>query len=106
RLRKIRLHATAGQHKLAVTFLQRSFAESDERTRTIAVEGGQERVQAAHALQIRGPLSVTGMSLSASRAKIFICDPTAQRAGRDPRPSTLLRPAPSNVDARREPRAR
>jgi len=77
RLRKIRFHATAGQHKLAVTFLHRSFAESDERTRTIALEGGQERIQAAHALQIRGPLTVTGMSLSGSRSKIFICQPPA-----------------------------
>ena len=75
RLRKIRFHATAGQHELAVTFVHRSFAESDERTRTIALEGGQERIQAVHALQIRGPLSVTGMSGSASRQKIFICHP-------------------------------
>ena len=58
RLRKIRFRATAGQHRMAVTFVQRSFAESDERTRTVALEGGQERIQAAHALQIRGPLSV------------------------------------------------
>ena len=56
RLRKIRFRATQGQHKLAITFVQRSFAESDERVRTIALEGGQERIQAAHALQIRGPL--------------------------------------------------
>jgi hypothetical protein len=76
RLRKIRFHAPAGQHKLAITFVHRSFAESDERTRTIALEGGQERIQAAHALQIRGPLSVTGMSGSASRATIFICQPS------------------------------
>jgi hypothetical protein len=75
RLRKIRFKATAGQHKLTVTFVQRSFAESDERIRTIALEGGQERIQAAHALQIRGPLSVTGLSDSASRKKIFICRP-------------------------------
>jgi mono/diheme cytochrome c family protein len=79
RLRKIRFTATAGQHKLAVTFLHRSFAESDERTRTIALEGGQERIQAAHALQIRGPLSVTGVSQSASRTKIFICQPKESR---------------------------
>ncbi|HVQ13140.1 MAG TPA: DUF1592 domain-containing protein, partial [Vicinamibacterales bacterium] len=79
RLRKLRFTSTAGQHKLAVTFLHRSFAESDERTRTIALEGGQERIQAAHALQIRGPLSVTGMSQSASRAKIFICRPKESR---------------------------
>ncbi len=75
RLRKIRFKATAGQHKLSVTFVQRSFAESDERIRTLAVEGGQVRIQAAHALQIRGPLSVTGLSDSPSRKKIFVCKP-------------------------------
>jgi hypothetical protein len=79
RLRKIRFHAPAGQHTLAITFVHRSFAESDERVRTIALEGGQERIQAAHALQIRGPLSVTGQSGSASRAKIFVCRPTSAR---------------------------
>jgi len=79
RLRKITFHASAGQHKLGITFVHRSFAESDERVRTIALEGGQERIQAAHALQIRGPLSVTGMSGSPSRAQIFICQPKAPR---------------------------
>ena len=79
RLRKIKFKTTQGQHKLAVTFLQRSFAESDERTRTVALEGGQERIQAAHALQIRGPLSVTGLSASPTRSKIFICKPKTER---------------------------
>jgi hypothetical protein len=76
RLRRIRFNATSGQHVLAVTFVHRSFAESDERTRTIALEGGQERIQAAHALQIRGPLAVSGLGDSPSRNKIFICRPT------------------------------
>jgi hypothetical protein len=76
RLRKIRFWATAGQHELGVTFIHRSFAESDERTLTAALEGGQERIQAVHALQIRGPLSVTGFSDSPSRSRIFICQPT------------------------------
>jgi hypothetical protein len=75
RLRKIHFKSTEGQHEVSVTFLQRSFAESDERIRTTALEGGQERIQAAHALQIRGPLTVTGMSDSVSRKKIFICKP-------------------------------
>ena len=75
RLRKIRFKATAGQHDLTVTFVQRSFTESDERIRTTALEGGQERIQAAHAVQIRGPLTVTGMSDSVSRKRIFICKP-------------------------------
>jgi hypothetical protein len=76
RLRKIRFNATAGQHRLAVTFLHRSFAESDERTRTSALEGGQERIQAVHALQIRGPLEITGLGSSPSRDKIFVCRPS------------------------------
>jgi hypothetical protein len=76
RLRKIRFDAVAGQHDLGVTFVHRSFAESDERTRTAALEGGQERIQAAHALQIRGPLEVTGLGDSPSRQKIFVCRPS------------------------------
>ena len=76
RLRKIRFNATAGQHDLGVTFVHRSFAESDERTRTLALEGGQERIQGAHALQIRGPLTVTGIGDCPSRSKIFVCKPT------------------------------
>ena len=77
RLRDIRFHATAGQHKLAVTFLRRSYAESDERVRTNALDGGQQRVNAVHALQIKGPLKITGMSQTPSRAKIFICTPAS-----------------------------
>ena len=82
RLRKIRFKTTQGQHKLAITFVQRSFAESDERIRTIALEGGQERIQAAHALQIRGPLSVTGLSASPSRSRIFVCSVSAKASAR------------------------
>jgi hypothetical protein len=77
RLRKIRFQAPAGQHALTVTFLHRSFAESDERVRTVALEGGQERIQAVHALQIRGPLTVTGMGESVSRKKILVCRPAS-----------------------------
>ena len=75
RLRNIPFHATAGQHRIAVTFLHRSFAESDERFRDTALQGGQPRVQAVHALQIKGPLKITGVSDSPSRAKIFTCHP-------------------------------
>jgi mono/diheme cytochrome c family protein len=75
RLRDIRFTATAGQHKVAVTFLRRSYAESDERVRPNTLDGGQQRVNAVHALQIKGPMTVTGISDSPSRQKIFICKP-------------------------------
>jgi hypothetical protein len=75
RLKNVRFHATAGQHTVTVTFLQRSMAESDERSSVAALEGGQSRLPAIHALQVRGPLEVTGMGQSASREKIFVCYP-------------------------------
>jgi hypothetical protein len=82
RLRNIKFHAAQGQHRVAITFVHRDFAESDERTRVTALEGGQERVQLVHAFQIRGPLAVSGMSDSPSRAKIFLCHPAnAQEEG-------------------------
>lgn len=82
RLKKVRFFATAGQHTVTVTFQQRSFAESDERSPTAPLEGGQARMHAVHAIQVRGPIEVTGMSQSPSRERIFVCYPreTAEEA--------------------------
>jgi len=87
RLKDIRFTATAGQHTVAVTFLRRSYAEDDGRTTQYSagddrrsanpLDGGQHRVQAVHAFQIKGPVKITGMSDSASRQKIFICRPAS-----------------------------
>ena len=77
RLRDIHFKATAGQHKVAVTFLRRSYAESDERVRPNTIDGGQQRVNAVHAFQIKGPIKVTGLSDSPSRKLIFICKPAS-----------------------------
>lgn len=78
RLQDIRFHATAGAHRVIVTFLERTLAESDERLRTVAAVGGQERQLAIHAFQLRGPLSTSGVSDFASREKIFSCRPREQ----------------------------
>lgn len=85
RLKDIRFHATAGQHEVAVTFLRRSYAEHDDRSASPGhsddgrgfnpLEGGQQRVPAVHAIYIKGPVKITGMSDSESRKKIFICKP-------------------------------
>jgi hypothetical protein len=77
RLRDIRFQATAGQHKVAVTFLRRSYAESDDRSRQNNLDGGQQRVPGVHALQIKGPIKVTGISNSPGRQKIFVCMPAS-----------------------------
>ena len=75
RLRKIRFKATAGQHQLAVTFVHRSFAESDERMRT-------SRSRAARSASRRRTRSDSGAVVGhrhrrfRSREKIFICRPS------------------------------
>lgn len=75
RLKGVRFNATTGQHTVTVTFLKRSFAESDERTPVTALEGGQYRIPKVNALQVRGPLQVAGMSDSEPRKRIFVCYP-------------------------------
>ena len=85
RLKEIRFHATMGQHMVGVTFLRRSYAEQDDRSASPGhgddsrgfnvLEGGQQRVPAVHAVYVKGPLKITGMSDSPSRQKIFTCRP-------------------------------
>jgi len=87
RLKDIHFHATQGQHTVAVTFLRRSYAEQDDRSASPGhgddsrgfnvLEGGLQRVPAVHAMFIKGPVKITGMSDSVSRQKIFICKPAS-----------------------------
>ena len=79
RLKDIHFHATAGQHEVAVTFLRRSYAEQDDRSSSPGhsddsrgfnvLEGGLQRVPAVHAMFIKGPMKITGMSDSAEPAE-------------------------------------
>ncbi|MET0291729.1 MAG: DUF1592 domain-containing protein [Steroidobacteraceae bacterium] len=77
RLKNIRFHASAGQHRVAVTFRGRTFAESDARLATLVPGGGEERVLKVRSVEIRGPFKVDGVSESASRKRIFTCYPKA-----------------------------
>jgi hypothetical protein len=63
---------TAGEHTVTVTFIERSWAESNDPT-------GGAKLSAMPILrdgiQVAGPYQPHGLSLSPSRAKIFICEP-------------------------------
>jgi mono/diheme cytochrome c family protein len=66
----------AGAHTVTVTFIERSWALSND-----ATAGGFGRGKVSgmpiirDGVQIVGPFSPQGLSLSASRAKIFVCQP-------------------------------
>ncbi|MEJ0099562.1 MAG: DUF1592 domain-containing protein [Pseudomonadota bacterium] len=108
RLRDIRFHAPAGQHRIAVTFLKRASIESEERFPSEPPEGGEVRQMFLSALQVRGPYKVDAAQDSIARRKILTCNPSkaaeeaacakydiimlAQRAFRRPMNDTLLQP--------------
>lgn len=120
RLRDIRFHATAGQHRIAVTFLKRANIESEERFPADPPEGGEERQAFLSALRVRGPLKVdtAGAALDSTvRQKIFVCQPAqpaeetacarrivgtlAQRAFRRPVTDAMLQPLMTFYDSGR-----
>jgi hypothetical protein len=75
RLKNIRFKATAGPHKVAVTFLHRTYAESEDRLQMLVPGGGQDRVLRVSSFEIRGPFTTTGISETPSRKHIFVCKP-------------------------------
>jgi hypothetical protein len=77
RLKNIRFKAKAGQRKLGVTFLARTFAESDSRLAPLLPGGGEERVLRVRSFEVRGPFTAAGVSDTASRQRLFSCYPKA-----------------------------
>jgi mono/diheme cytochrome c family protein len=77
RLKNIRFQATAGPHKIGVTFKRRTFAESDDQLRQFAPGGGQDRLYRIGSFQVRGPFNAKGLSATPSRERIFMCRPAA-----------------------------
>jgi hypothetical protein len=75
RLKGIRFKATAGPHRVGVTFRHRTFAESDDRLERFAPGGGQERLYRVKSFQIAGPFDASGLSPTPSRERIFTCHP-------------------------------
>lgn len=75
RLKDIKFHATAGPHKIGVTFRRKSFAESDDVLQQFAPGGGQDRAYRVSSFQLLGPFNPGGLSSTPSRERIFICYP-------------------------------
>lgn len=78
RVRNIRFKASAGTHQVGVTFLARTFAESDAKLFSLAPGGGQERIPRISGFEISGPFQPSGLSETPSRQRIFICSPRVE----------------------------
>jgi hypothetical protein len=75
RLKGIRFKTTAGTHQVAVTFLARTFAESDAELSPLAPGGGMDRLIRITGFEVRGPFNPTGLSTTPSRQRLFTCHP-------------------------------
>ena len=75
RLKNIRFTATAGPHKIGVTFKRKTFAESDDELQMFVPGGGQDRMYRVSSFQLLGPYNAKGVGETPSRDKIFVCHP-------------------------------
>jgi hypothetical protein len=83
RFSKIPVQMQAGVHDVVVTFIDRAHVESDENVAAgfngIGVlgfgDGNNRMARLANGIEINGPFNSTGVSKTASRALIFVCDP-------------------------------
>lgn len=73
RLKNIRFQATAGPHRIGVTFKRRTFAESDDQQQLFTPGGGQDRQYRINSFQLQGPFNAKGLSSTPSRDRIFVC---------------------------------
>jgi Protein of unknown function (DUF1592)/Protein of unknown function (DUF1588)/Protein of unknown function (DUF1585)/Protein of unknown function (DUF1587)/Protein of unknown function (DUF1595) len=80
RLKNIKFEATAGPHKIGVTFRRQSFAESDDQLQIFAPGGGQDRSYRVNSFQLLGPFDVKGISSTPSRDRILTCDPAKDKS--------------------------
>ncbi len=79
-----------GPHKLGVTFLRRTFAESDDQLQLFVPGGGQDRVSRVSSFEVAGPFNATGLSATPSRERIFVCHPAAAARRRSCAPSEIV----------------
>src|SRR3984885_5301249 len=83
RFSKIPVQVSAGVHDVVVTFIDRAHVESDENVGSgfngIGAlgfgDGNNRMARLANGIEINGPFNSTGVSQTASRALIFVCDP-------------------------------
>ncbi|HWE52378.1 MAG TPA: DUF1592 domain-containing protein [Bryobacteraceae bacterium] len=80
RLKNIKFQATAGPHRIGVTFRRQSFAQSDDQLQMNAMGGGQDRLYRVNSFQLLGPFEAKGLSETPSRNRIFICNPAKDKA--------------------------
>ena len=77
RFQNIPVNVKAGPHKVGVTFVARTYAESDEVLHSFRPGVGEDRIPKVASLEIVGPFSPAGISETPSRQRVFVCRPVS-----------------------------
>jgi hypothetical protein len=75
RTKDIRFSTTAGPHKVGVTFVRRTFAESDDVLQHFVPGAVQDRIISIPSVEVRGPFVAGGIGETPTRNRIFSCYP-------------------------------
>ena len=75
RFEDIRIPVEAGQHRVGVAFVAKTFAESDRKLAHTLPGLGMDSIPLALDMTLTGPFSPQGVTQTASRARIFSCYP-------------------------------
>jgi len=76
RFKNIKVKIPAGPHRIAVTWVAKTFSESDVDLQQLDPQEGVESIPMVKSFEFVGPNDPTGISETPSRKKIFTCYPT------------------------------
>jgi mono/diheme cytochrome c family protein len=79
RFQNIPITVAAGPHKLAVTFIARTLAESDDVLGSFKPGALEDRVVRVGSVEILGPFNPSGLADTPARQRVFVCKPAAPR---------------------------
>jgi hypothetical protein len=77
RFQNIPISVKAGPHKVGVTFVARTFAESDETLYPFVPGRGDDRIARIGSLEVLGPFNPSGTASTPARQRVFVCQPAA-----------------------------
>jgi mono/diheme cytochrome c family protein len=78
RFQNIPLKMTAGPHAIGVTFIARTYAESDEVLHSFKPGAGEDRIVRVSSVEIQGPFNPSGLGDTPSRQRVLICTPASR----------------------------
>jgi mono/diheme cytochrome c family protein len=75
RFQNIRVPVSAGPHKIGITFVAKTYAESEDTLQPLGGGGTFGRNPVVTGFEVVGPYNATGIAATPSRQQIFVCRP-------------------------------